>query len=73
MNEPIDAKKQRTSIVTGIDDLKDFKKLLRTKTNILILYVNVPKSSQTLLDVFKETADVMKGQATLVQLDCHSR
>ncbi|XP_053624700.1 protein disulfide-isomerase A5 isoform X2 [Plodia interpunctella] len=72
MNEPIDAKKQRTSIVTGIDDLKDFKKLLRTKTNILILYVNVPKSSQTLLDVFKETADVMKGQATLVQLDCHS-
>lgn len=48
------------------------KKLLRTKTNVLILYLNELKESQTILDVFKSTADAMKGQATLAIIDCSS-
>ncbi|KAH9637335.1 hypothetical protein HF086_006979 [Spodoptera exigua] len=67
------AKKQRTAVITDIGDIKDFKKLLRTKTNVLILYVNELKSSLTITDVFKDTADAMKGQATLALIDCTSR
>ncbi|XP_063394414.1 protein disulfide-isomerase A5 [Cydia fagiglandana] len=66
----VEAKKQKTSVVTGIDEIKEFKKLLRTKTNVLILFVNTVKQSQSVTDVFKETADMMKGQATLVIVDC---
>ncbi|XP_013189435.2 protein disulfide-isomerase A5 [Amyelois transitella] len=72
MNGSNCAKKQKTSVVTGIVDLKEYKKLLRTKTNVLMLYVNAPKASQNILDVFRETADIMKGQATLVHLECNS-
>ncbi|XP_073954796.1 protein disulfide-isomerase A5 isoform X2 [Choristoneura fumiferana] len=68
----VQAKRQKTSVLTGIEDAKEFKKLLRTKTNVMLLFVNVPKQSQSVTDVFKETADVMKGQATLVIVDCAS-
>ncbi|XP_034839340.1 protein disulfide-isomerase A5 isoform X1 [Maniola hyperantus] len=63
-------KKQKTSVISDISDIKEFKKLLRSKTNILVLYVNNQKSSQNVTDVFKDAADNMKGQATLVTIDC---
>ncbi|CAH2103869.1 unnamed protein product [Euphydryas editha] len=63
-------KKQKTSVISDIDDIKDFKKLLRTKINVLVLFMNNYKASQSTLEVFKEVADNMKGQATLVAIDC---
>nr|XP_026500812.1 protein disulfide-isomerase A5 [Vanessa tameamea] len=63
-------KKQKTSVISDIDDIKEFKKLLRTKTNVLVLFINNNKASQPVLEVFKEAADNMKGQATLVMMDC---
>ncbi|CAB3225917.1 unnamed protein product [Arctia plantaginis] len=68
----VQAKKQKTSVLTDINDIKEFKKLLRTKTNVLILFVNNPKSSAVVVDVFKSTADAMKGQATLAIIDCNN-
>ncbi|XP_075990887.1 protein disulfide-isomerase A5 [Anticarsia gemmatalis] len=68
----VQAKKQKTSVITDIGDIKEFKKLLRTKTNVLILFVNEPKASASVTDVFKGTADAMKGQATLAIIDCNS-
>lgn len=35
--------------------------------------MNNSKASQPSLDVFKEAADTMKGQATLVVIDCSGR
>ncbi|XP_032527335.1 protein disulfide-isomerase A5 [Danaus plexippus] len=63
-------KKQKTSAITDIEDIKEFKKLLRTKTNVMVLYINNVKATQSVLDVFKESAGNMKGQATLVAIDC---
>lgn len=68
----VQAKKQKTSVITDISDIKEFKKLLRTKTNVLILFVNEPKSSTSITDVVKGTADAMKGQATLAIIDCNN-
>ncbi|XP_048488599.1 protein disulfide-isomerase A5 isoform X2 [Plutella xylostella] len=64
------AKKQKTSVVNDIEDIKSFKKLLRTKTNILFLFVNNQKAAKTVTNVFKDTAEAMKGQATSVLIDC---
>lgn len=66
------AKKHKTAVLTDIGDIKEFKKLLRTKTNVLLLFVNEPKSSQPITEVFKDTADSMKGQATLAIIDCNN-
>ncbi|XP_013179210.1 PREDICTED: protein disulfide-isomerase A5 isoform X1 [Papilio xuthus] len=70
MQTLVQAKKQKTNLITQTNDIKEFKKLLRTKTNVLVLFVNEPKTSQAIVDVFKETADAMKGKATLVSIDC---
>lgn len=67
------AKKQKSSVVSDINNIKDFKKLLRTKTNVLVLFVNNAKASQGTADVFKNTAEAMKGQATLVSIECNNR
>ncbi|XP_030031135.2 protein disulfide-isomerase A5 isoform X1 [Manduca sexta] len=66
----IESKKQKTAVISEISDIKEFKKLLRTKTNVLVLFINEPKSSHSLVEVFKDTADVMRGQATLIFMDC---
>ncbi|KAI5647033.1 thioredoxin domain-containing protein [Phthorimaea operculella] len=68
----VQARKQKTFVVTDIDDLKEFKKLLRTKTNVLVLFVNKPKEAQSVVDALHDAAEVMKGKATLVLLDCSS-
>ncbi|KAJ8737780.1 hypothetical protein PYW08_000375 [Mythimna loreyi] len=72
VQKSVQGKKQKTAVVTDIGDIKEFKKLLRTKTNVLILFVNEPKNSHSITDVFKDTADSMKGQATLAIIDCNN-
>ncbi|XP_041987353.1 protein disulfide-isomerase A5 [Aricia agestis] len=67
----VQVKKQKTSVISDIDDVKEFKKLLRTKTNVLVLFVNNLKSSQSTADVFREAADNVRGHATLVIIDCN--
>lgn len=68
-----EAKRAKTAVITDVNDIKEFKKLLRTKTNVLVLYVNNYKNSPSIIDVFKDAADLMKGQATLVIMDCTNR
>lgn len=69
----LQAKKQKTMVVNDIAVIKDYKKLLKSKTNVLILFVNRPKAAQAVSDVVRETADAMKGQATLAIIDCTNR
>lgn len=58
-------------IVEDISDTKEFKKLLRTKTNVLICFINSSsKQTQPVIKVFREVAQVIKGQGTMVLIDC---
>ncbi|CAH2034635.1 unnamed protein product, partial [Iphiclides podalirius] len=63
-------KKQKTHLITDIKEFKEFKKLLRTKTNVLVLFLNAPKSSKSISEIFRDTADAMKGRATVVSINC---
>ncbi|XP_050683298.1 protein disulfide-isomerase A5 isoform X2 [Leptidea sinapis] len=65
------AKKQ--SSLTQIDDIKEFKKLTKSKTNILVLFINNNKKVHHLLNIFKEVAEKLKARATLVTIDCTSQ
>lgn len=66
------AKIKNKSVVDNIVDIKDFKKLLRTKTNVLVCFVNNFKEPSNLIAVFKEVAEEIKGQGTMVLIDCSS-
>ncbi|XP_037826152.1 protein disulfide-isomerase A5 [Lucilia sericata] len=62
--------KTNSVIIDDITEYKDFKKLLRTKTNVLVLYTSNTKQSAEQLRVFKETAEAIKGSGTMVLMDC---
>lgn len=51
-------------------EIKDFKKLLRTKTNVLVCFYNSLKQTQNILKVLKEAANIIKGQGTMVTIHC---
>lgn len=55
-----------------VDDLKEFKKLLRTKNNVLTLFVKTENvvGTKRLLSVFGEVADKVFGKATLAFVNC---
>lgn len=60
----------KSIVIDNIIDIKDFKKLLRTKTNVLVCYTSNLKQSSEILKVFKEAALIVKGQGTMVLVDC---
>ncbi|GFS06926.1 protein disulfide-isomerase A5-like [Elysia marginata] len=63
-------KKNKKSLVIKVDDIKEFKKLLRTKTNLLVICVQSEKSTAKLNQVFEDVAEEMKGKATLAYINC---
>ncbi|XP_065349668.1 protein disulfide-isomerase A5 [Cloeon dipterum] len=54
-----------------ITDAKEFKKLLRTKNNVLVLFVSTTKRTYFTVKMFKEAAEAVKGQGTLAFVDCY--
>ena len=57
-------------VVEGISDMKELKKLFRTKNNVLVLFISSAKETQSTVNVFREAAEIIKGQGTMVLLDC---
>lgn len=56
--------------VEELTDIKDFKKILRTKNNVLVCYVSSLKQASNIVRIFKEAAEVVKGQGTMLLVDC---
>ena len=63
------AKKAPKAFVQDISDHKEFKKLMKTKTNVLVYFFNKPTSSNV-INVLREVADKIKGTGTIVSVDC---
>lgn len=64
------AKTNQKLVLDNVGDIKDFKKLLRTKTNVLVCFYNSQKDAQNVIKLFKEVADSIKGEGTLAVVDC---
>lgn len=62
--------KSQKTVIDDIVDVKDFKKLLRTKNNVLVCFITSQKQSSDIIKVFQETADTVKGSGTMVLVDC---
>lgn len=63
-------KEAKNPLIDDIYDIKDFKKILRTKTNVLVCFTNSPKQIGPLLKVVRDVAQAVKGQGTLILMDC---
>ncbi|KAJ8407136.1 hypothetical protein AAFF_G00288120, partial [Aldrovandia affinis] len=57
-------------LIEKVSDHKDFKKLLRTRTNVLILYTKSATSGDGQLKLLSEVSQAVKGQGTIAWVNC---
>lgn len=60
----------KTHTIENLQNEKEFKKLLKTKNNILVIFMNTSKENQNILKIFRESSDLIKGLGTMVAIDC---
>ncbi|BES97186.1 Thioredoxin [Nesidiocoris tenuis] len=60
----------KSNAVLEVSDIKEWKKILRTKTNVLALFVSSPKAASGQIKLFKEAAELVKGVGTMILVDC---
>lgn len=65
--------KQRSALIDGINDFKELKKVIRTKNNVLVLFISNAKESQNVIKALDEAAQQVKGEATSILVDCSLR
>ncbi|CAG0921552.1 unnamed protein product [Notodromas monacha] len=53
-----------------ISDHKDFKKILRTKTNVLLLFVESTRSAKPLISICQDVASKVKGSGSIFLVNC---
>lgn len=56
-----------------VADLKEWKKLLKTHTNVLALFTSGDKPVASFLPTFNKVADSVRGKGTLVSVDCATK
>ncbi|XP_076456070.1 protein disulfide-isomerase A5-like [Babylonia areolata] len=64
------AKQNKKDLIIRVDDFKDFKKLLRTRTNLLVIFTQSEKAASKSLALFNEVAEEMRGKATMAYVNC---
>ncbi|XP_026097996.1 protein disulfide-isomerase A5-like, partial [Carassius auratus] len=57
-------------LIEKVSDHKDFKKLLRTRTNVLVLYTKSASSGGAHLKLLSDVAQAVKGQGTIAWVNC---
>ncbi|XP_063704106.1 protein disulfide-isomerase A5 [Culicoides brevitarsis] len=60
----------KSHTIENLQNEKEFKKLLKTKNNILSLFMMSTKENQNILKIFRESSELVKGLGTLVVIDC---
>jgi len=66
-------KKAAKSLVTQVADQKEFKKLLRTKTNVMVLFTGNAKQAGEAATILGEVSVEVKGLATCLAIDCETK
>ena len=64
------AKKSKHDLIIKVEDIKGFKKLLRTRTNILCVFTKDEAAVRPSMDLYAEVADEVKGIGTMALVNC---
>ncbi|XP_056292474.1 protein disulfide-isomerase A5 [Pseudoliparis swirei] len=57
-------------LIEKVSDHKDFRKLLRTRTNVLVLFTSAAPSGDSHLKLLSDVAQTLKGQGTIAWVNC---
>lgn len=57
------------AVIDDLKDLKEFKQVLRGRINILVLFHNGTKAAKIIKE-FRQAAEITRGEATTVIIDC---
>lgn len=60
----------KNPIIDNIIDIKDFKKLIRTKTNVLVCFYTDHKEATPVIKLMNQVAANIKGEGVMVLVDC---
>uniref|UniRef100_A0A336KFI3 CSON002835 protein n=1 Tax=Culicoides sonorensis TaxID=179676 RepID=A0A336KFI3_CULSO len=64
------SKATKSHTIENLQNEKEFKKLLKTKNNILVIFTSSNKENQNTLKIFRESSDLIKGLGTMVVIEC---
>ena len=64
----IETKKQ--SLLEHVSDHKEWKKVLRTRTNVLAVFAASEKDLKGKMNLLDDVAEAMRGRATIVAVNC---
>jgi protein disulfide-isomerase-like protein len=65
--------KKRTDFVEKVDDLKAFKKLIKTRLSVLVLFSNGDEPVKKFFPIFEKVASTIAGQGTLMYVNCKEK
>lgn len=57
-------------VLDEVSDLKEFKKLLKTRTSVLACFTKSMRDSLALVKQLSEVAEAVRGTGTIVTVDC---
>lgn len=63
-------KKLDRSSIVEVNDIKPFKKLQRTHTNLLVLFAKSDRDASSKFEVLVDVAEEIKGKATIAYVNC---
>jgi len=66
-------KKTVKSLVEAVSDHKEFKKMLRTKNNVMVLFSANTRQAAEAANVLGEVSGEVKGLATCLTIDCDTK
>ena len=66
-------KKANKGALEAVSELKEFKRVLRTKNNVLVLFTSEAKRAAEITRILTEVSAEAKGIATLLTVDCSDK
>ena len=63
------AKKTGKTVIQEISDHKEFKKFMKTKTNVLVYFFDKPKTGKV-INILREVAEKVKGTGSIISVEC---
>ena len=65
------AKKQTRVVLDTVNEMKEFKKVIRTRNNVLVLFINDVEQSADMVKLLEGVLQKVKGMATMITVDCN--
>lgn len=62
----------KNAVIEDVADVKQLKKIFRTKNNVLVLFLSNGKGNVQTVNTFRDAAELVKGQGTMIMIDCSS-